>query len=357
MEEEQMDLIRGLTGKGGENKDKNSAENFVPHTLPFSELVPVLMRHLNIMMIRYSQFTVHNDGLIAAGHSLCNSVVMCFFSVTHVLEHEMGKDGMETPLSKVCQIFIDASSLSYCCVAFREVVANVLMQANWFETIDSDLDDIMLQSRKNLDRLAVEAQHLIFELLSAKIVDLLSSLHFINWVPSILPSGPHDSISELVDYLRATFMWITYLPQTIREAAHFTCCGKINQGILEFILSPKVQKLNMLSVRALQLDFQLLDEFATGCGIPQLKDCFIPCRELINALMNRELVKFGDSSQRKVNHFQHLFPNLSVDNLFVMVEKLVPLPMGAEVSGVIPQHDKKTLAVISKGVKAIKLVV
>jgi len=228
-----------------------------------------------------------------------------------------------------------------------------LIQANWFETIDSDLDEIMLQCRKNLDRLAVEAQHFIFELLSAKIVDLLSSLHFINWVPSILPSGPHDSVSEIVDYLRATFMWITYLPQTIREAAHFTCCGKINQGILEFILSPKVNKINMLSIRALQLDFQLLDEFASGCGIPQLKDCFIQCRELVNALMNRDLVKFGESSIRKVNHFQHLFPKLDLDNLLIVMEKVVPLPMGAEISGVIPQHEKKALASITKGIKAV----
>lgn len=350
MEEEQMILIRNLTSKGIE-QDKDTVEKFVPHTLPFSELVPILMRHLNIMMIRYSQFTVHNEGLVAAGHSLCNSIVMSFLSVTHVLEHELSKDAMDTPLSKACQIFIDTSSLSYCCITFRDVVANVLIQANWFETIDSDLDEIMLQCRKNLDRLAVEAQHFIFELLSAKIVDLLSSLHFINWVPSILPTGPHDSVSEIVDYLRATFMWITYLPQTIREAAHFTCCGKINQGILEFILSSNVKKINMLSIRALQLDIQLLDEFASGCGIPQLKDCFIQCRELVNALMNRELSKFGETSLRNVNHFQHLFPNLDLENLATVMDKLLPLPMGAEVSGVIPQHDKKTLSSITKGVK------
>lgn len=323
MEEEQMDLIRGLTDKAGRHKDKKNNEAFVPHTLPFSELVPVLMRHLNIMMIRYLQFTVNNNGLLAAGHSLCNSVVMSFFAVTHVLEHEMEKDGMETPLSKVCQIFIDASSLSYCCVSFREVVANVLIQANWFETIDSDLDEIMLQCRKNLDQLAIEAQHLIFEHLSAKIVDLLSSLQFVNWVPTMLPTGPHDCISEIVDYLRATFMWITYLPQTIREAAHFTCCGKINQGVLEFVLSPKVQKINMLSIRALQLDFQLLDEFAGGCGIPQLKDSFVQCRELVNGLMHRELVKFGETSLRKVNHFEYHFPNLDIANLSLMMDKVI----------------------------------
>lgn len=323
MEEEQMKLIRGITSKGlGGVGEKDDAEDFVPHTLPFSELVPVMMRHLNVMMIRYSQFTVHNEALFAAGHSLCNSIVMCFLAISHVLEHELEKDGSETPLSKSCQIFIDASSLSYCCVSFRDVVANVLMQANWFDTIDSDLDDIMLQCRKSLDHLSVEAQHLIFELLSAKISDLLSSLQFVNWVPSVLPSGPHECISEIVDYLRATFMWITHLPKTIREAAHFTCCAKINQGILEFILSEKVSKLNMLSVRALQLDFQLLDEFAEGCGIPQLKDCLIQCRELVNGLMHRDLVKFGETSLRKVNHFQQNFPNLDMRNLGVMVDKV-----------------------------------
>jgi hypothetical protein len=107
----------------------------------------------------------------------------------------------------------------------------------------------------------------------------------------------------------------------------------------------------MLSIRALQLDIQLLDEFASGCGIPQLKDCFIQCRELVNALMNRELSKFGETSLRNVNHFQHLFPNLDLENLATVMDKLLPLPMGAEVSGVIPQHDKKTLSSITKGVK------
>ena len=322
MEEEQMELIRGITSRGND-KDRESSESFVPHTVPFSELVPILMRHLNIMMIKYAQFTVHNEGLVAAGQSLCNSIAMSFFGIARVLEKEMTKDGMETPLSKVCQIYTDASSLSYCCGSFREVIANVLMQANWFETIDSDLDEVILQCKKSLDSLAIEAQHLIFELLSVKMVDLLSSLHFVNWVPTVLPTGAHDSVSEIVDYLRATFMWITYLPQTMREAAHFTCCGKINQGILEFILSSKVPKINMLSIRALQLDIQLLDEFATGSGIPQLKDSFTQCRELINSLMHRDLNKFGESSFRKTNHFELNFPNLDLRNLVAMMEKVI----------------------------------
>lgn len=74
---------------------------------------------------------------------------------------------------------------------------------------------------------------MVFELLSNKIDDLLESLVFINFIPTT--SGPgsnasttHESIDEIIDFLKITFMWLTHLPHSARDAAHFTSCSKVS---------------------------------------------------------------------------------------------------------------------------------
>mmetsp|Transcript_23035 Transcript_23035/g.33715 ORF Transcript_23035/g.33715 Transcript_23035/m.33715 type:complete len:877 (-) Transcript_23035:21-2651(-) len=361
LEEAQMESLRNASSTLDSSDDINGTEDsvigfigdhstFVPHTLPFSETVPSLMRHLTFLVIRFSQFVVHNEGLGERGASVCSTVERAINAIVDMFREELTRDGPETPLSKACQISIDAATLSYCCMEFRSTIANMLVQANWIESIDSHLDEVIVRCKTNLDKLSLQAQDLIFELLNTKVIDLLGDLCFVNWVPSLLPAGPHECIEEIVDYLRVTFMWLTYLPQTVRDAAHFTCCSRINQDILTFLISPKVQHMNMLSIKALQLDFKHLDDFSSSCGVPQLRECFSEGRGLINALLHRDLHRFGENPViRRAN-----FPVLDPYKLSLLAEKVVPLPPGAQTHSSIPIYDKKTLANISKSLKNAK---
>ncbi|CAE7681758.1 SEC15A [Symbiodinium microadriaticum] len=227
----------------------------------------------------------------------------------------------------------------------------MLIQSNWIESIDSYLDNVIDRCRGAMEQLANQSQDMVFELLNAKVVDLLGSMCFVNWVPSVLPSGPHEFVEEVVDYLRVTFMCLSHLPQTVREAAHFTCCSRINREIILFLLSPKVPHLNLLSVKALVLDFSALEKYADSCGISQLRECFSEGKALVNAMIHHDLPSFGDDPPilRKAN-----FPQLDVLKLALLVEKLLPLPPGAQTYGGMPVYDKKNLAIISKSLKHAK---
>ena len=295
--------------------------NFTPHTLPFSEMVPRTLKHLHLMLIYCSQFVVHNDALGERGSAVCTTVEKCVTQICRLMHEELTRDGPETPLSKACQIYVDACTLSYGCQWLREAVATMLIQSNWIESIDSYLDNVIGRCRSNmLDSLANQSQDMIFELLNGKVVDLLGSMCFVNWVPTVLPSGPHEFVEEIIDYLRVTFMWLSHLPQTVREAAHFTCCSRINNEIIAFLLSAKVVHLNLLAVKALVMDFSALERFADSCGIAQLRECFAQGKTLVNAMIHHDLPSFGDDPPilRKAN-----FPLLDIFKLAPLVEKVL----------------------------------
>jgi hypothetical protein len=303
--------------------------NFVAHSLPFSEMVPRVMKHCYLMVIYCSQFVVYNDALGERGSSVCKMFESCVAVLSAELQMELTKDGSETPLSKACQIYVDACTVSYCCRGFRDTLANMLIQSNWIESIDSYLDSVITRSRSMMDNLANQSQGMIFELLNAKVVDMLGSMVFVNWVPITMPPGPHEFVEDIVEYLKVTFMWLSHLPVSVREAAHFTCCSRINQEIITFLLSPKVPHLNMLSAKALVLDFVFLEKFADGCGITQLKECFAEGKSLVNALIHRDLPSFGDEppTLRKANFpllDVYKFPSL-VEKVCVAVFSLLPL--------------------------------
>jgi hypothetical protein len=327
LEQEQEMYIRPSTGKAAdifateddEDVDDYDENNFVPLTLPFSGAVPKIMMHLRQLMFRYLQFIIRNSALSPRGTSLCSAVESFFKSIVNILTTELSKDGAETPLSKACQISIDAASLSYCCANFKDLVAGVLAHVGWVDAIETNLEGTILRSQKALNGLSVSSQDLMFELLSAKVTDLLSSLCFVNWTPSVLPNGPHESVEEIVDYLRVTFMWLTNLPRAVRDAAHFSCCSRTSTGLLDFILSPKVPGINILSIMALDLDVKLLDQFADSCGVGQLRECFSELRDLISAILHKDFLRFGENPPTLRKQY---FPRLNVLKLAQLVDKV-----------------------------------
>lgn len=64
-------------------------------------------------------------------------------------------------------------------------------------------------------------------------------------VSEAMPSGPSDAVVEMVEYLTATFQWLTNLPHPVRDSAYFMSCAHINQGIVDFILSKRLPKVTL----------------------------------------------------------------------------------------------------------------
>lgn len=202
--------------------------SFVTQTFPFSEALPKIMHELHLMITRFFTFSVKNKNLTAIGESVCNAIQKAFMLISQTMLRKLLQDGAETALSKACQISIDAATFSHTTNYLKSFVSAALNHFKWSDSIDQHLPQAIAVARKDLADVSCHAQDLVFELLACKVDDLLGSLEFIVWAPDSYPTGPHESIEEVVDYLRATFMWLTHLPQSAREAAHFTCCTKVN---------------------------------------------------------------------------------------------------------------------------------
>lgn len=358
---------KSLTGSTSSSR----TQQFIAQTFPFSEAVPVILRELHLMITKFFAFAVKNKQLKSVGESVCMAVQKAFVGMSHTMLKKLLQDGAETPLSKACQISIDAATFAEVTNYLKTLLSGMLVHFKFVDSVENHLTTAIQTARKELADVSSHAQDLVFELLALKVDDLLGSLVFINWEPEQYPTGPHDSIEEVVDYLRATFMWLTHLPQAAREAAHFTCCSKVQSGIIDYILSPQVSRLNILSIVALEFDVRRLENFADSCGVRQLSLCFAELHELVRALLHPELPQFGDNPQLR----RSLFPRLDPARLARVIEKVLwivfsivifclfmcvsgcvcmlqmsaspPAAMGAN----LPRIDKKLVLTLSKKLK------
>jgi hypothetical protein len=232
------------------------------------------------------------------------------------------KDANDTPLSKACQISVDTTVLILALDDIWELIENGLKQYRWTErteTIEILLSTCMNDSIDLLITIVNKSQDLIFEILTYKIDDLLSSLVFIDFEPEKKPVEAHECIDQLVDYLQTTFMWLTYLPKTIREAVHFTCCTKISNSILSFLLSTKkCKKINFFCIAGVELDCKKLIQFADNTNVLHLKHCFEELHEVVKAVLHPDLLHFSENKSLR----KSLFPSLNPSKLAIILEKV-----------------------------------
>jgi len=194
---------------------------------------------------------------------------------------------------------------------------------------------------KLMEATADRAQDLIFELVRDKCDELLN-IQGIEWEPLVAPEGPRPEVLDLVAYLRVTFMCLTYLPTTTREAVHFASLAHVHTSLRTELLdthsavtslqeggpgeasqhsvshASRCTRVNALSLYALKLDVAALEAFADECGVPQLRACFRPLRQLLDALLDkRASTLLADEATRAT-----LFPQLDAEDAIVVLEKV-----------------------------------
>jgi hypothetical protein len=370
LEDEQMELmsqphdngdggggrVRGLSIGTSKTHDTQTSTTmamtsptaFHSYTAPFSAGVTKILKHFNFTVIKYLQYTVHNEyASYTSSTTFYQTIHTILTHITTFLQSEItpspsgggggggsssvGVQFDDLPLSKLCQVSIDSITLMYCCDKYlHEILYHFLLHVNWIESMEQSLEQILCDIKLRLSQISSLAYDLIFELITLKISDLLTSLIFISTLPNILilsssstgTSGGgggssntssvegHECIHEIIQYLEITFLSFTYLPQNIRESLYFISCSKINSLLLDYFLSSSssssassasasrgVSSWNMLCIKTFQQDYKLLDSFADSSGVTQLKECFNEGRNLINALLSFELCNIGDTSQ------------------------------------------------------------
>lgn len=85
---------------------------YIAQTYPFSDAVPNVMRELHLMVTRFFLFAARNPLLGSRGESVCKATKKAFSTVASTLKKELQVDGENTPLSKACQISIDAATFA-----------------------------------------------------------------------------------------------------------------------------------------------------------------------------------------------------------------------------------------------------
>ena len=104
-------------------------------------------------------------------------------------------------------------------------------------------------------------------------------------------------------------MGLTHLPKTAREAAHFTCCTRVNNGILEHILSSKVHAINALALVAFENDVKRLEQFADSFQeIEHLRQCFAGLKDLVKAALHPDLADMAENPTLRKRLFARLDP-------------------------------------------------
>lgn len=318
---------------------------FMAQSYPFSAAVPMIMQEMHLVVVQLFMFAVKNDNLGTRVNAVCSAVVNILGAVSTSLSRDLKKDGFETPLSKACQIAIDAATLAVASDSLWLMVEAALRQFRWTEKLDLVVSRSAEQSLGELRKLVDGAQGVIFSVLSNKIEDLLGSLVFINFEPAEPATVSHESVDEIVEFLQITFMWLTHLPKSIRESVHFTCCSHVASGILAFLCSPRVRAINILCVMALDLDIKKLMHFSESCGVPGLQKCFNELHNLMKCLLHRDLMQFGTNPSSRIQ----LFPQLSVTKLILLLEKMSPTPSLSPQN--LHRFDKKSVKALVTALK------
>eukprot|EP01039_Chlorochromonas_danica_P003461 gene3461-3790_t len=336
-------------------------------------------------------------------HLAAQAMAAYYKTLTDLLQKELKKDGLETALSKACQISIDAVTLALSCEYLWKILESALQHCFGIQAFQGNTNNTNgggvvvplspmnnVSSAKgnttqqnatstttttggavklgqiydsiiiNLRSLISQAQDLIFELLSNKIDGLLESLVFIDYEPATLMMNihqgvnlnamnsqyVHECIESMVEFLSITFMWLTHLPQTIRESIHFISCSKVSVGILSYLLD-KVLRINIFGFIALDADVKRLIQFADSCGTTHLRSCFEELSQTIRLFLHPELPTVIDNITMR----KQLFPLTSSLKLATIVDKISPSPVVA-LSSNLPRLEKNMTRTWAKKLRA-----
>ena len=104
--------------------------------------------------------------------------------------------------------------------------------------------------------------------------------------------------------------------------------GGLGEPALETL--PALESVSLRRNTAL-VDVAALEEFADECGVPQLRLCFTPLRQLLNASLDRNASSSagnGAAGWAKSEALRlSLFPQLDADTLIAVLGKVHGLPM------------------------------
>lgn len=309
-----------------------SSLNF-PATMPFSAAVPALCRLVKAFVSDYFEFA---DFLSLDMEPHIRQ------ALDHVLVQELcgtfNRIVDESPslhITQAVQFSINCTYLAEAC-SFFEAYTMSFSERRFPKPL-------RLAARAAFQQTRMRYEDALFELVSSKVEALTAAAAAVNWAPSTLNERPHDYVLELTRYLQTTFQALTYMPDAVREAVHFTSCKHVASGLLAVLLGPTVKAVNALGLHNLHVDLQALEAAAQQATIPNLAETYSELRQTINFFLNGELEVALDAAA-----LRRAFPHVAVSKLVVLLDKFRDVGLFAAAPANLKKLKKKTAEAVAK---------
>ncbi|OQR96777.1 exocyst complex component [Achlya hypogyna] len=173
-------------------------------------------------------------------------------------------------------------------------------------------------AKKKFESSSTKSQDMVCELMVKKIDDLIGSFYFVNWTAADVAPQADPCMSDLINYLQASFTQLSTLPVPIREAVHFASCIHINKALEQVLVGSTIKRVTMTGLLNFKRSLDALMQFANTCNVTQLRECFLPLTQLVDLVVSPDLERVDASMfSRTGGKYTHVMP----DQVIAVLEK------------------------------------
>ncbi|KAG5180361.1 exocyst complex component 6 [Tribonema minus] len=304
--------------------------------------VTPLMPELGFALLKLSglmvAFLSHVDAR-SAGAAVFQTMERGTAVVRQVMLELLQNAEADSHILKAAQISANSGYAAKLPPHLASVMYECLAALQFAEDKETSLRSLDSSSRA-LEGIGDRARDLIFELVRHKADQLLAGMEFVKWEPVAMRQTAHPYCDDLIDYLRVTFMNLSSLTSTMRDAAHFACMLHICDFMLEELLGPRCASVNILGLLNLSRDVAALVAFCEESGIAGLSDCFHKLSQLLDIILANDPDDMVDANRRMQE-----YPRLDVSHLIAVLEKYKNLSLTAKIKSTVddevPQLEQK----------------
>ena len=198
---------RSVGKKGGGGREGGREGGKYPRTFPFSAVVPRLsleVYKMSLFCFLYGLQLQHPGGMES---TLLKLTEEGLGTVSRLLNKEVEgamEEGANFPISKACQVSVDAAALARMTGELEKMLVGAAARF-WSSTeaASRGIPALVREGRRELENTGIAAQHLVFELMQAKIDELLiGGIGFVEWEAGGVEAGPRSYIEDVVNYMQ-----------------------------------------------------------------------------------------------------------------------------------------------------------
>ena len=193
----------GKKGGGGKTKGGGS----FPRTFPFSAVVPRLsleVYRMTLFCLLFGLQLQHLEGLEATLLRLTEEGLGVLSQLLNKELEGAMEEGANFPISKACQISVDAAALALMTGELERLLVGAAARfGSSTEAASVGILALVREGRRGLEDTGIAAQHLVFELMQAKIDELLvGGIGFVEWEAGRVEAGPRPYVEDVVNYMQ-----------------------------------------------------------------------------------------------------------------------------------------------------------